>query len=187
MKNLTEIIATLSHYQPIRLPETSSSAAVIIILLKDAHDHLEIVLTKRAETLPTYAGQYSFPGGIRDPGDADWYETATREVQEELNLSDESYQYVGELDDFPDRYNNLVRVFVVLMHKEDFLKNYKISADEIAEIYFFSLEKLTQLKDDPNLHIITRRRPSYAFTEGVVFVWGLTAAILVRFREVIAA
>ncbi|SRR5579883_2781521 len=175
----------LSDYQPQLLPETEATAAVMIILLIDPAGHLEIVLTKRAETLLTYAGHYSLPGGLRDASDSDLYATATREVQEELFLSSDTYQRIGQLDDFLDRYGRLVRPFVVMMEKETFEKNYKFSADEIDEIYYFSATKLSQIKDDPKLHAITKRRPSYAFSEGDVFIWGLTATILVHLSNII--
>lgn len=186
MKNLADILATLSHYQPVLLHNTPHSAAVMIILLIDQHDELEIVLTKRSATLPTYAGHYSFPGGMRDASDADLYETAIREIHEELNLLPTAYQAVGQLDDFLDHEGHLIRPFISLMKKENFLTSYQHSIAEIEEVYFFSLHKLNKIYDDPKLHAITRRRPSYAFAEEHVFVWGLTATILIHFFNVIS-
>ncbi|TAK74794.1 MAG: CoA pyrophosphatase [Gammaproteobacteria bacterium] len=178
-------IKTLSHYRYKQLPITQPAAAVMIILLIGSTNQVEILLTKRATTLLNYAGHYSFPGGMQDAHDKDLYATAIREVQEELYLSPDTYQYVSQLDDFMDRTGHLVRPFVVKMPKEVFEKAYKLSIDEIDDIYYFSLTKLDQIKDDPQLHDITKRRPSYAFSEGEVFIWGLTATILVHLSNII--
>jgi 8-oxo-dGTP pyrophosphatase MutT (NUDIX family) len=180
------ILEKLSHHQPRTLNETSQSAAVMIILLVDDADELSIVITKRAASLPTYAGHYSFPGGMRDENDHDLYATAVREIQEELHLLPDSYKYIAQLDDFHDRYGHLVRPYVTIMKKNAFMNQYEISADEIVEVYFFPLSKLNLLLDNPELHAITKRRPSYSFTDGDVFIWGLTASILVHFYNIIS-
>lgn len=177
----------LTDYQPVTLPETIPSAAVMVILLQDEANQLEIVLTKRAMTLPTYAGHYSFPGGIRDAEDANMHATAVREIQEELNLLPDTYQPIAQLDDFQDRNGHLVRPFVSLITKTTFVAKHKISPAEIDRLYYFPLTKLHSLKDNPKLHYITQRRPSYSYTEGDVFVWGLTAAILVHLRNILSA
>lgn len=176
----------LSKYKPKILHTTALEAAVMLILLTDEKDPMHIVVTKRSTSLPTYAGHYSFPGGMRDADDANLYATAKRETQEELNLPPDAYQYIGQLDDFQDHDSNLVRPFVTIMKKKDFKKLHKESPDEISGIYYFSLSKLHLIADEPRLHSITRRRPSYAFTEEDVFIWGLTATILVHFYNVIA-
>lgn len=179
------ILKILSHHQPVTLEATPRTAAVMVILLNDGAGSLEIVLTERAPHLLTYAGDFSFPGGMSDAEDKDLYFTATREVQEELNISAHAYQRIAQLDDFHDRFGHLVRPFVTYMSKQDFEKNFRISPDEIARVYYFSLSKLNDLKDNPELHQITRRRPSYSYAEENVFVWGLTAAILVHFSNVV--
>jgi 8-oxo-dGTP pyrophosphatase MutT (NUDIX family) len=193
--SLKEIIHTLSHYHPITQKETPQSAAVLILILEQEakssdgillndDDHLSIVLTKRATTLPTYAGHFSFPGGMREANDQDLYATAIRETQEELQLSPSLYQYIGQLDDCYDRFGNLVRPYIAIMKKNDFMHYHKISLDEVAEIYLLSLVKLKLFVDDPKLYAITERRPSYSFTEENVFVWGLTATILMHLLNV---
>lgn len=179
-------IEKLTKYKPEMLKATPEQAAVMLLLLENETGPMDIVLTKRSDTLSTYAGHYSFPGGMRDMGDSDLYATAERETLEELNIMAHDYQYLGQLDDFIDRYDNLVRPFVTIMKKAEFIKNYNESSEEISGVYYFSLAKLNRIKDEPKLHTITRRRPSYAFSEESVFVWGLTATILVHFYNVIA-
>jgi len=178
--NKDDIIQKIKNHTPVLQPLTKRSAAVMVILLNNENNSFEIVLTKRSETLSDYAGHYSLPGGMLEPQDKDLLHTAMREVEEELNVSKNNYEVIGQLDDMRDRYGNLVRVYVSLMNKADFISQFRFSDAEVAEVYLFAIEKLTQLKDEPALYAITRRRPSYAFTEGQVFVWGLTAAILMN-------
>lgn len=185
MQNVESIIKTITHYSPHLLNETIEAAGVMVIFLLSEENNIEIVLTKRSLDLPTYAGDFSFPGGIRDKNDLDLYATAVRETQEELSIFPSTYQKIGELDDFKDRFGRVVRPFVVMMKKADFIKMKKVSEAEIIDIFLFPLTKLNQIQDNPDLHSITRRRPSYSFSEDHVFVWGLTAAILVHLRNVL--
>ena len=45
------------------------------------------MLTRRRADLRRHAGEISFPGGRRDPDDADLTETALREAEEEIGLA----------------------------------------------------------------------------------------------------
>lgn len=180
--SLTE---ALSHYQPNLLSETRPCAAVMVLLVTAGDSNIEIVLTKRAAALPTYAGDYSFPGGIKDTTDLDLHATAIRELNEELSIPHGAYQFLGQLDDFRDRFGNVVRPFVATMEKENFEKLHKIAIEEIAHVYYFPLQRIQELKDTPELHAITKRRPSYSFREENFFVWGLTAGILMHLWQIV--
>lgn len=184
MQNTKSIIDALTKYQPHLMNETKPSAAVMVILLIDEYENIDIILTKRTATL-TYAGDYSFPGGMRGSEDKNLYATAMREIKEELNLPDNSYQLIGQLDDFKDRFGHLVRPFITMMQKNDFEKLYQLSTAEISNIYHFPLNKLDEIADNPFLYDITKRHPCYSFSEGDVFIWGLTASILVHVLNII--
>ena len=56
-----------------------------------------IVLTKRRADLRRHAGEISFPGGRRDPGDADLQQTALREAEEEIGLQRSAVSILAEL------------------------------------------------------------------------------------------
>jgi 8-oxo-dGTP pyrophosphatase MutT (NUDIX family) len=183
--NNKAIIDSISAYTPETATETEFSAAVLILVARDAEDKLFLILTKRPDTIATYAGDYCFPGGMRDTGEADLKATIIREVAEELSIIPTYYQFIGQLDDFFDRFDNLVRPFVATISKEDFEKHNCISESEIEEIYFLPIENLTQLEINPTLEKLIGRHPSYSYTHEKVFIWGLTASILVQFANIV--
>lgn len=55
------------------------------------------VLTRRRTDLRRHAGEISFPGGRRDPDDADLSETALREAEEEIGLPRARVSLLGRL------------------------------------------------------------------------------------------
>ncbi|MDQ3358239.1 MAG: CoA pyrophosphatase [Actinomycetota bacterium] len=61
-------------------------SAVLILFGPGLGGGTELVLTERAHTMRSHAGQASFPGGGREAGDADLVGTALREAQEEVGL-----------------------------------------------------------------------------------------------------
>ncbi len=81
-----------------RLPLRSASVLVPLI---DMPNGLEVLLTQRSDNLRVHAGQISFPGGSRDPGDVDAVDTALREAEEEIGLQRQHVEIIGMLDDYP--------------------------------------------------------------------------------------
>jgi hypothetical protein len=62
---------------------------------------LHAVFTERRHDLPRHAGEISFPGGRREPGDTDLIATALRESHEEVGLPPESVEVIGGLQPTP--------------------------------------------------------------------------------------
>lgn len=180
-------INALKHHRPTTLPLTAKCAAVMVIFLDNGNGIYEIVLTERSHDLKRYAGDFSFPGGMKDQPDADLYATAIRETQEELNIDLSNQPYLTQLDDFIDRFGHLVRPFVTIIDKPQFEKSLQIAKQEITRVYYFPLSKLPDININPEMSTLTRRHPSYTYTDDQVFVWGLTASILVHLRNILYA
>jgi 8-oxo-dGTP pyrophosphatase MutT (NUDIX family) len=83
-------------YQPGKRGTTPRESAVLI-LLTDGPDGVHVLLTERALELRDYPGQVTFPGGKKDPTDADLTATALREAREEVGLDPGSVQILGSL------------------------------------------------------------------------------------------
>lgn len=58
---------------------------------------VSILLTERAHTLRSHAGQVSFPGGRAEPQDPDLVSTALRETHEEVGVEPETVEIAGVL------------------------------------------------------------------------------------------
>jgi len=76
--------------------ETFVSAAVLVPIVDRPDPGL--LLTLRPTTMRKHAGQVAFPGGRADPEDADLFETALREAEEEIGLPRELVDIVGTVD-----------------------------------------------------------------------------------------
>jgi len=61
-------------------------SAGVLVPLAWRDGGVDVLLTRRTRTLSRHAGEVSFPGGRRDPTDADLRETALREAREELGI-----------------------------------------------------------------------------------------------------
>jgi 8-oxo-dGTP pyrophosphatase MutT (NUDIX family) len=80
---------------------------------------LEVVMIKRTANTRHHAREVAFPGGRRDPEDADLLATALRETHEELALRSSDLRVLGALTPVPtatSRY--LLHPFVVVMARD---------------------------------------------------------------------
>src|SRR5829696_10270543 len=117
----------------------SRRAAVLVpVLLEPEGAHL--VYTVRQDHLPDHAGQISFPGGSMEPGDGSLLETALREAEEEIDLSPDLVEVVGELEEMyipPSDFR--VSPFVGLLPPE---AEMVLAPDEVEAIFTVSFDDL---------------------------------------------
>ena len=117
----------------------SRRAAVLVPVLLEP-DGARLVYTVRRDDLQDHAGQISFPGGSMDPGDGSLLETALREAEEEIALSPDLVDVVGELEEMyipPSDFR--VSPFVGLLPPE---AEMVLDPDEVEAIFTASLEEL---------------------------------------------
>jgi 8-oxo-dGTP pyrophosphatase MutT (NUDIX family) len=78
---------------------THRSSSVLAALYDDPDTGgASVLLTRRPWHMRSHSGEVSFPGGRREPGDADLVATALREAHEEIGLDPSTVDVVGELD-----------------------------------------------------------------------------------------
>ena len=156
----------------------SRRAAVLVPVLAEA-DGLHVVYTVRRGDLQDHAGQISFPGGSRDPSDGSLLETALREAEEEIDLSRDLVEVVGELEEMYIPPSNFrVSPFVGLLPPE---AEMVLAPDEVEEIFTVSLREL--LSPETFRRVLWRRDgrdyevPVFAVGDTGREIWGATAAM----------
>jgi 8-oxo-dGTP pyrophosphatase MutT (NUDIX family) len=164
----------------------SRRAAVLVPVLLEP-EGARLVYTVRRDHLPDHAGQISFPGGSMEPGDGSLLETALREAEEEIDLSPELVEVVGELEEMyipPSDFR--VSPFVGLLPPA---AEMILAPDEVEAIFTVSLD---ELMSPEILRRVPWRRDGRDYRVPVFAVggspprniWGataaMTAALLVR-------
>jgi 8-oxo-dGTP pyrophosphatase MutT (NUDIX family) len=168
---------------PLDLPEVELREAAVLVPLTIHHAVPVAIFTRRADTLRRHAGQISFPGGVRDPGDMTPLHVALREVQEEVGVRREDVQVLGMLDEIPTITEFRVVPFVGRLTPETLL-----SADpaEIAEVIEVPLRALFE----PSRQRVEKRlvrgaeRDIYFFEYQGHTIWGATARIVRNLLDV---
>lgn len=158
----------------------SRRAAVLVPVLLEP-EGARLVFTVRRGDLADHAGQISFPGGSMDPADRSLRETALREAEEEIDLSPDLVEIVGELEEMyipPSDFR--VSPFVGLLPPQAELV---LAPDEVEAIFTASLDEL--MARETFRKVLWRRDgrdyevPVFAVQdEGTQRnIWGATAAI----------
>jgi len=171
----------IRRYTPTRVAESDREAAVLAPIIRQG-DSCDILFTKRSEQLGKHPGQMSFPGGGREPEDADLAATALREANEEIGLEASETDVVGAIDDIETVTRYLVRPFVGLVPD----RPYTPDEYEVAEIARLSVEDLT---DRTNYESEHRDHPDYGRIRVHFFhvdgytVWGATGRMVAQLLE----
>ncbi len=159
--------------------------AAVLMPLYRREGEFQILLIKRTEHLKTHQGQIAFPGGIWRPEDRDPTATALREVHEEIGISPEDVDVLGELDDTSTaRSNFLITPIVGVI---PFPYPFQIDTGEIADLLSLPIHVL---RDPQAFHEEIWEREGetvrvFVRREGSHVIWGATARILRHFGEIL--
>jgi 8-oxo-dGTP pyrophosphatase MutT (NUDIX family) len=160
-------------------PGANSRRAAVLVPVLEEPDGLHLVYTVRKGDLQDHAGQISFPGGSMDPSDGSLLETALREAEEEIDLSRDLVEVLGELEEMYIPPSNFrVSPFVGLLPPG---AEMVIAPDEVEEIFTVSFEEL--LAPDTFRRVLWRRDgrdyevPVFVVEAQRREIWGATAAM----------
>ena len=162
----------------LKLPPARGRASAVLMLFGPAEDGGEdVVLTERAATLRKHAGQVSFPGGSADPGDATLVDTALREAREEVGLSPDGVQVIGELPVVPLSVTGFqVTPVAAWWHTPS-----PIDVVDTAEVARVDRVPLADLVDPAHRFTAVHPARSFdapAFEVDGLYIWGFTAILL---------
>jgi 8-oxo-dGTP pyrophosphatase MutT (NUDIX family) len=149
--------------------------AAVLVPLFGWPDDPGLVFTERRHDLRRHAGEISFPGGRRDPGE-DFLETALREAEEEIGLARNRVDVVGALPPIGTFVTNY-RVHPIVGLIEPSLR-FEPNPTEVETVLAFGIE---QLREGFAMRRLVRRgipirTPTYLVAEHLI--WGATARIL---------
>ena len=161
-----------------RKPEEIRPAAVLVPLVR-RENGLTLLLTRRTAHLHDHAGQISFPGGRSEPGDASAAATALRESEEEIGLSPERVEILGELHPYVTVTAYHVTPVVGLVEPPFDLR---LDDFEVAEVFEVPLEFLLNPSNHQRNSVLNegRLRQYYAFPYRHYYIWGATAGMLMN-------
>lgn len=104
--------ANLAAFRRISVHRPDLRPASVAVCVMTVPDGAVLLITRRASTLRSHAGQWALPGGRRDPGES--AETAAlRELAEETGVQAGADAVLGLLDDYVTRSGYLMTPVVV--------------------------------------------------------------------------
>ena len=174
--NRADLAEFLAH-----APARFTPASVLVGLVARA-DGLQVLLTRRSDSLRQHAGQISFPGGRIENTDADPAQAALREAHEEIGLEPGSAQILGYLE--PMLTITGFRVYPVVAMID---AGHQAAPDgvEVTELFeaplAFFLERGNEGVYEFGLHGKLRRTTEFRWRQ--FHIWGATATMLVNLRQ----
>lgn len=173
---LDQLIDRLRHHQPEMPDQASAEASVLVPVTNDPEPR--IILTRRALTMNSHAGEVAFPGGKKDVLDTDLLATALRESEEEIGLPREAVRLLGRLGTLQSRAGIRVTPWVGLVAPDVALTANPQELDAIFQV------PIAFFRDNPMQadHVIRWQGGEYVMPtwryDGHM-IWGLTAYIIV--------
>lgn len=157
--------------------ENAHRQAAVLIGVLDGADGPRVLLTERTATLRAHSGQIAFPGGRVDDTDRTYAEAALRECEEEVGITPDYVEIVGDLPIYYSASGYRIHPVLAVISGD-----YTIRAneDEVARIFDVPLQFLM----NENNHSKTcrdwkgRKRFFYEMPYQDHYIWGVTAGIL---------
>ncbi len=155
----------------------TTRVAAVLVGLVARPDGIGVLLTRRTAGLRDHAGQFAFPGGKMDPGDATPADTALREAWEEVGLPAASVSVLGYLGAYLARTGFRI-IPVVARIDPPFAPT--LNPAEVAEAFEVPF---THLMSAASYQVRSREwqgipRHFYSIEHGGRTIWGITAGIL---------
>lgn len=180
--------------------EFKKSAVVIPLYMEK--ENLNVVFEVRALNLKHQPGDICLPGGKMEQGETPKV-TAIRETMEELNLTREDIDIIGEMDYVVTPYNFIMYPFVCRLNSAHIIPS-KSEVDHIFKVplkFFmehnplvYEMPVISQPGEKFPYELIVRGR-NYKFRSGKIteyfyqykqyVIWGFTACIIKKFADII--
>lgn len=166
-------------------PKPPLIPAAVLVPLVERDAGYTVLLTQRSADLSTHAGQISFPGGRIEAGDGSPRQAALREAEEEIGLTADFIEVIGDLDVYEVRTGFEVFPVVGLVRT-----GFDLSLDHSEVVDVFEVP-LSFVLDPGNHHRQSRPfygklRYFYVLPFEDRYIWGATAGMLINLYEVLS-
>jgi 8-oxo-dGTP pyrophosphatase MutT (NUDIX family) len=174
-----QLAASLREHpgRPLDLPGVVLREASVLVPLTMRDTLPVVIFTRRPDTLRRHAGQISFPGGVRDPGDATPLHVALRELEEEVGVRREQVEVLGMLDEIPTITEFRVVPFVGRLAPGTVLEPDPGEIAEVIEVPLAALFEPARQRVEKRL-VRGAERDIYFFEYAGHVIWGATARIV---------
>lgn len=184
-ESATELIRRILTENPKKtVVDSSLTPAGVTLLLYPKDGEYCILLNKRTDTVDDHKGEISFPGGRKDPEDKTLLDTALRETHEEMGISPDDVDVLGEIDDVPTNTSYLISTFVgTIPYPYEFAPS-EAEVAEVLEVPISTLMDINSTRDEVRVRdgeLVNS--VSYSYDGHLIF--GATARILSRFLELL--
>jgi len=174
--------ALLTPQEALEMEAHGRTEAAVLVPLHGWPEAPGLIFTERRGDLRRHAGEISFPGGRRDPGE-ELIDTALREAEEEIGLDRANVEIAGALPPigtFVTSYK--VHPYVGLIEPG---LSFTPNADEVESVIVASLDDLVAGFEMKRLvrRGVPIKTETYAVDRGDTVIWGATARILTTFLE----
>jgi len=174
---VTQAIAAFQPDQVLRQPLENVRPSAVLVGLFESSSGVEAILTRRSQNLTNHRGEISFPGGRLDAGES-VLQAALRETQEEIGLSPEDVEVVGELNSMATVVSNSHIVPIVGRYRTP-PKLHAVN-DEVDRVFSVPLSELVRTDTYSQEHWIFDDREfqiNFFYLDDET-IWGATARIL---------
>ncbi len=170
----------LSPEEAVELDAHGATEAAVLVPLYGWPQNPGLVFTERRADLRRHAGEISFPGGRRDPGE-ELLDTALREAEEEIGLQPDAVEIAGALPPV-GTFVTSYKVHPFVGRIEPGLR-FEPNPAEVESVLLASLDELAA--GYAKRRLVRRGVPiktdSYLIADKLV--WGATARILRQLLE----
>lgn len=155
--------------------ESDRQAAVLLPVI--ARPEPTLLLTLRSAHLRHHPGQVAFPGGKQDRSDRSLKETALRETHEELGLTDDKIDVIGQLPTVSSQTGFRVTPFVAILPAGLAVR---IETAEVAMAFEVPLLPLLDSRHFLPLRVSRNGKVREVWVSDYPhqFIWGMTAGII---------
>ena len=174
---VTQAVAAFQPDQVLRQPLENVRPSAVLVGLFESSNGVEAILTRRSQNLTNHRGEISFPGGRLDAGES-VLQAALRETQEEIGLSPEDVEVVGELNSMATVVSNSHIVPIVGRYRTP-PKLHAVNS-EVDRVFSVPLSELVRVDTYSQEHWIFDDREfqiNFFYLDDET-IWGATARIL---------